>query len=698
MGHPAKVLKHDEMFAVFDEAGDCGRQQDSPEGIYYKDTRYLSTWDFQFGGGHLPLLLSSIHDDDGAALTATLANPTIDGMPKDRVGITRTKFLWAGSCHERLSLRNYDVCEHRLTFDIFVDADFKDLFEVRGMTRQNRPSPPVCHTNGNEIVFDYTGLDNISRRTNVQFRPAPAKLEKGHAKFVIVLPPGGTTSVVTRIRCSDATFAGVDAGIVTAYRAKRREAQRKTARVATVVSNNDIFNNLMCRCTSDVYLLLSHTGHGYYPHAGIPWYSTVFGRDGIITALFMLWVDPAIAKGVLLHLAATQANKHDPLSDADRGKILHEQRQCETANTGEVPFGHYYGTVDATPLFVMLAGEYWRRTGDLETIRLIWPNLEAALHWCMNEGDRDGDGFVEYHRQTAEGLANQGWKDSHDAVFHADGSAAEGPIALVEVQSYVYQAYLHGALLAEHLGYSDAASRYASCSNKLKTAFHDAFWLEDMGTYALALDGAKRPCRVISSNSGHALMSDLVPREAAHRIGRSLMQTSMWSGWGVRTLATRMPRYNPMSYHNGSVWPHDNAMIAMGLARYGMKRETARIFEGLYAAQSYQSDERLPELFCGYPRRSGRGPVSYPVSCSPQAWAAAAPFALISACLGLEIDNDAKTLTLRQPALPVMTKELHINALQVGGGTVDLRLIQTAGGVAVDVTRRTGPVIVTLIN
>jgi glycogen debranching enzyme len=619
-------------------------------------------------------------------------------MPKDVIGITRTKFLWSGSCHERLSFRNYDVRAHRLKFDISFAADFSDLFEVRGTKRAVASSPSTCSTESNAIVFAYSGLDNVSRKTEVTFLPAPQMIGEGRASFVVDLPAGGTTSIVTRVRCSDDWTTGDKAGIVTAYRAKRRDAQRKTANMATVACTNDVFNNLMCRCTSDVYMLLARTPQGLYPHAGIPWYSTVFGRDGLISALFMLWVDPSIAKGVLLHLAATQARDRDPTSDAEPGKILHEQRHCEMANTGEVPFGHYYGTVDATPLFVLLAGEYWRSTGDDQTLQSIWPNVQAALHWCETDGDRDGDGFVEYYRQTPNGLANQGWKDSHDAVFHADGSTAEGPIALVEVQAYVYQAFVHGAGLAKHFGDADAERRYTCRANRMKTAFHDAFWLDDDATYALALDGDKKPCRVIASNAGHALMCDLVPADAARSVGRAVMGTAMWSGWGVRTLATGMPRYNPMSYHNGSIWPHDNAIIAMGLARFGMKREAARIFEGLFAAQTYQADNRLPELFCGSSRRRGRGPVSYPVSCSPQAWAAAAPFALLGACLGLNINHRANILTLQQPILPSMASELSLNSLKVGDGAVDIRLVQVNGGVAVDVVRRTGSVVVQTID
>jgi glycogen debranching enzyme len=691
---PPKVLKHDDLFAVFDHWGDCGRRRNSPEGLYFNDTRYVSRWDLRLEGERVPLLLSSTHDDDGSALTATLANPTMPDIAKGLIGITRTKFLWSGCCYERISLRNYDVSPHDVRLDIQFEADFKDLFEVRGTARGVSPQEVGCRVTTEGFVFEYTGLDRVCRSTEVTFRPLPHMVSSGRAHFDLRLPAGGATSVVTRVRCADENSMSEDIRIVTAYRAKRRDAQRKSHGIATVASSNSVFNKLISRCTSDVYTLLARTPLGLYPHAGIPWYSTVFGRDGIITALFMLWVDPTIALGVLRYLAATQATSVDPLSDAEPGKIVHEQRRCEMANTGEVPFGSYYGTVDATPLFVILAGAYWRRTGDRATIRQIWPNIQAALGWCELHGDRDGDGFVAYNRCTPTGLVNQGWKDSHDAVFHNDGRIAGGSIALVEVQAYVHQAYEQGAKLGELLGNRDAAERYRSRANALKSVFHDRFWNGEIGTYVLALDGEKCPCRITASNAGHVLMSDLAPDYAAQQVGRTLMATDMWSGWGVRTLATGMPRYNPMSYHNGSIWPHDNALIAIGLARYGMKREASRIFEGLYAAQSYQADNRLPELFCGTPRRKGRGPVSYPVSCSPQAWAAAAPFALISACLGLDIDHENSAITFKQPILPEMTQDIRLSGIRVGHSVVDVRILQSAGGVAVDVVRRVGDVVV----
>lgn len=695
---PLKVLKHDDTFAVFDESGDCGRRSPSPEGLFFKDTRYLSKWSLRLGQGRQPLLLSSGHDDDGSALTVTLANPSIGGVAKDLISLTRTKFLLDGCCHERLSLRNYDVRAHDIRVEIQFDADFRDLFEVRGTQRAKMAEKPDVKIEFGAMVFTYTGLDDIARLTEVTFRPQPSQLTTHSAIFSLELAAGGTTSIATRVRCADSDSMSEDTTIRAAYRQKRRGVKAKAADIATVSSSNDVFNQQLRRCTSDVVMLLSRTRHGHYPHAGIPWYSTVFGRDGILTALFMLWPAPTIAKGVLLHLAETQATSFDRTTDAAPGKILHEQRRCEMANTREVPFQQYYGTVDATPLFVVLAGEYWRRTHDDETLRQLWPHLLAALKWCAEIGDQDDDGFIEYFRQTPDGLANQGWKDSHDAVFHADGRTAEGPIALVEVQGYAYQAYRTGAELARTFGSPDDVRRFTQLADRLKTEFHSAFWLDDLGTYALALDRDKRPCAVVSSNAGHVLMSDLVPDEAARRVARTLMRTGMWTGWGVRTLSTRCPRYNPMSYHNGSIWPHDNAVIALGFARHGLKAEASRILEGLYAAQTYQSDGRLPELFCGAPRRTGRGPVSYPVSCSPQAWAAATPFALLSACLGLGIDAGSKRVTLTQPLLPPMVNDLTIKGLTVANAQIELRLTRQQHTVGVEVVNQVGDVVVNVVS
>ena len=384
--------------------------------------------------------------------------------------------------------------------------------------------------------------------------------------------------------------------------------------------------------------------------------------------------------------------------DAEPGKILHEAREGEMAALGEIPFRRYYGSVDSTPLYLMLAGEYYRRTGDIAFIKSIWPHIEMALDWLDHYGDRDKDGFVEYSRQSEHGLVQQGWKDSNDSVFHSDGRLAQPPIALCEVQGYSYAARLEVSGIAAALGHQRVAQRLMREAQTLHTRFEDAFWCEDLGVYALALDGDKKRCEVRTSNAGHALFTGIASPERAAILAENLVGDRYYSGWGIRTVADCEARYNPMSYHDGSIWPHDNALIAAGFARYGMTHHAAKILESLFDSAAASDFYRLPELFCGFHRRAGKGPTSYPVACSPQAWSAASAFLLLQSSIGLSIDAMRKRVTLARPVLPAFLDYVRIRDLTVADGRVNLMLFRSGDAVAVTVERRTGNVEVIVLQ
>jgi glycogen debranching enzyme len=690
-----RVLKHGDTFAVFDSSGDIGPLPTGEDGVFHCDTRHLSRFEFKLNGLQ-PLLLGSNVRDDNVVLTVDLTNPDIylDNklvLPKDAVHIIRSIFLWDGTAHQRFGVRNFGEQSVELTFSFSFASDFFDLFEVRGMRRARRGEKRASLDGRSAVEFDYKGLDGKLRRTRLVFDPPPTMLASNVASYTVRLRPDehmsmfcAATCCVERSRTAPPFFKAMRAGL--------RDRKEQSGRITTVETSNDIFNEILCRSAADLDMLVTMTPQGRYPYAGIPWYSTTFGRDGLITAMELLWCDPSLARGVLRRLAAHQATRQDDESDAEPGKILHEVRSGEMAALHEVPFSLYYGSVDSTPLFVMLACLYAERTGDEETLRSLWPNIEAALAWIDGPADKDGDGFIEYHRATEQGLANQGWKDSQDAIFHADGRLAEGPIALVEVQGYVYAAKRLAARAARMLGRYDHAEALDAEAAALADAFDRAFWLPELDTYALALDGEKRPCSVRTSNAGHALFTGIARKDRAEAVARGFVDPRFFTGWGIRTVATGECRYNPMSYHNGSIWPHDNALIALGLARYGRKTAVDRIFRGLFDAAVYMDLRRLPELFCGFKRRRGRGPTLYPVACSPQAWAAATPFALIQASLGLEFDSTKCEIKLRNPHLPAFLDIVTIRNLHLSGSSVDLELHRHDSEVSVRVSRRQGEV------
>jgi glycogen debranching enzyme len=688
-------LKYGDAFAVMDSHGDIGTIAETAEGLYYRDTRYLSAFELRLEGKK-PLLLSSAVHEDKAALSVELTNPDVSRrerklIDRETLFIQRTKFLYGPRCYERIGLRNYTAVERRLRLDFLYEADFADLFEVRGTRRPRRGQTTAEVVDGRSVAFRYFGLDKVERHTTIEFSPEPIVVDKNRTTIEVTVAPYGQTSIFVTVSCTE---AGVNplppSNFLSAYRAIRKARRAVTADIATVTSSNPSFDDVLCRATADVYTLVSRSELGLYPYAGIPWFNTIFGRDGIITAMLMLWVDASIARGVLRTLAANQARTVDPQADAQPGKIIHEIRHGEMALLKEVPFARYYGTIDATPLFVMLAGMYLERTGDMSTIREIWPNICAALRWLDDYGDMDGDGFIEYARAQESGLANQGWKDSHDAVFHATGEGAIGPIALCEVQGYAFAAKKYAAQMAAQLGLAEMAADLSVQAERLRVEFERAFWCEDMGTYALALDGHKQPCRVLASNAGHALFSGIATLDRAKRVAANLLSPDAFSGWGIRTLAVGQPRYNPLSYHNGSVWPHDNALIAMGFARYGLRAETARVLDGIFDAARHQDMFRLPELFCGFNRQPHRAPTPYPVACAPQAWAATSVFGLLGACLGLDLSCSDNEIRFRNPVLPAFVDEVVIRNLRLGEGGADIRVHRYGRDVSANVLARRG--------
>ena len=697
---PRRSLKHDDTFIVLDSHGDIGASAGGPDGLFNADTRYLARLELVLDEVQ-PLLLGSSMRDDNSALTVDLTNPDVYrqgriGMQKDMLHIVRTIFLWHGTAYQRIGFQNHGDRPANFDLTLLFDSDFADLFEVRGEKRPRRGVGSGKLLGPADVVLEYHGLDGKLRSTALHFDPRPTRLAVNAATYHLDLAPHQVRSLFVAVSCNKpASFK--PAPFFRGLLAHRREMRRFTAGATSIETSNHIFNEVLCQSMADLNMLMTETPQGRYPYAGIPWYSTTFGRDGIITALQMLWIDPRVARGVLRRLAYYQAETVDPLADAEPGKILHEMRGGEMAALGEVPFARYCGSVDATPLFVLLAGLYVERTGDEDTLAELWPSIEAALGWIDGAGDPDGDGFVEYRRASEQGLANQGWKDSYDAIFHADGRLAEGYIALAEVQGYVFAGKRLAARCAARLGKGAEAHRLEAEAQQLAARFEEAFWCDDLGTYALALDGAKEPCKVRTSNAGQLLFSGMVRGDRARLVAADLMRPHFFTGWGIRTVAHGEARYNPMSYHNGSIWPHDNALIALGLARYGLKHSVAHLFKALFDAASYMDLRRLPELFCGFRREKGRGPTLYPVACAPQAWASATPFTLLEAALGLEFDAERGEIRLRNPRLPAFLNEVVLRELHLGPSSVDLRVSRHGDEVALEVLRTRGRIQVSIV-
>lgn len=691
-----RVLKNAESFGVFDRFGDIQAVGLGEQGLFHMGTRHLSRSVLRLAGLR-PLLLSSTIKEDNALFTVDLTNTDFseDGVvsvARGTLHVFRTKFLWKGACYEAIRLRNFGLKPLNPQFTLRFDADFADIFEVRGLERPRRGTRLDDRIEDGAIVLSYEGLDGVVRRTRILASPPPSEIRPSGMVFAAHLDSQREVQFFITVSCETEGCPNWRYPYETALMQSSDTLNALRGQDCQVHSANEHFNDWLNRSSSDLHMMVTLGENMVYPYAGVPWFSTVFGRDGIITALEYLWVNPLIARGVLCHLAETQATEVNPAQDAEPGKILHEERSGEMAALGEHPFRRYYGSVDSTPLFVMLAGAYYERTADYRFIQSIWPNILRALEWMDKYGDADGDGFVEYSRHAKKGLVQQGWKDSQDSVFYANGLLAEPPVALCEVQAYVYAAKRAASTLAAALGDPDTADRLAREAHSLQMQFERVFWSDELSTYVLALDGRKQPCNVRASNAGHCLFAGIASREHAEIAAEVLLSSEMFSGWGIRTLSAAEVRYNPMSYHDGSVWPHDNALIALGFSRYGLLAKATKILSGLFDAALFMDQHRLPELFCGFGRRPGEGPTLYPVACSPQAWASGSAFLLVQACLGLQVNALESTVRFQHGLLPEFLPEMELRKLTAAGAKVDLHIRRHADSLGVSVIRKEGQV------
>lgn len=667
--HRLFALKHGDCFAVADAYGDI---RGIGDGFFRDDTRVLSEFRLTLGGRSTSLLGASLSQDN-VLFTTNLTNLPIESaggrdIPQGGIHIERVRLIWQDRLFERITLSNYSQEHSTVLLSLQFAADFRDMFEVRGSARTKRGVTHAAETGDNSVLLRYEGLDKLVRSSVLAFSETPDQLLENRADFYTAITKRSRRTLYVEVGAQAEAPPGRERFRAAAARA-RFSMRAKRRHGATVHSSGRVFNDWIQRARADVALLTTELSTGPYPYAGIPWFSTAFGRDGVISALQMLWLNPGLARGVLAFLAQHQATESSPFSDAQPGKILHETRKGEMAALSELPFGRYYGGVDTTPLYIHLAAAYAERTGDMDFIDRLWGSLTAAAGW-MEEASR-ATGFVTYQRAAVSGLANQGWKDSYDSIFHADGRIARGPIALVEVQGYVFAAYRGLATLAKRRGDDEAASHWERRAEKMRARVETQFWQSDLGTYALAIDGEGQPCKVRTSNAGHLLYVGLPTPERARMVADQLLSASFHSGWGIRTLADDAIFFNPMSYHNGSIWPHDTAICTAGLARYGIRDSVVRLMSGTFEA-AVHFNMRLPELFCGFTRAPGEAPIAYPVACLPQAWSAGSTFMFMQACLGVEIDGGRGLIKVTRPRLPIGIDNLVIRHLDVGNVPVDL--------------------------
>ena len=671
------VLKHDRLFLLLNDAGEVAPAGKGGLGLYFDDTRILSHYALRLTGGPATVLSSQVPELFRAQLDLAVGDEAFGGThwdPTNAIHIRR-ELLLHDRLFERVTLTNYMTFPVDYRVELGVAADFADIFEVRGWERERRGEffRPVIRDR--TLLFRYEGRDGASIRTQVRFAEPVPEIDPSGAGWSLSLEPGRSSSLAWEVLPTSVRSPRTPTGRRLDRRGARLEKDYEAWRSGSTKWSTDVaeFDLTLAHAVDDLRGLYTESEGESVICAGIPWYCTPFGRDALITALQTLSVNPEIAVDTLRYLALHQGRREDPVTEEQPGRIMHELRRGEMARSGEIPHVPYYGTVDATPLWLILLHETWRWLGDRELVRELLPHALRALEWIDRYGDLDGDGFVEYERTSPKGLLNQGWKDSSRGVPFPDGEPARPPIALVEVQGYVHDAKLRTAALLESFGDSDRARTLRKEAAELRDRIRDRFWLEELGTFALALDRHKTPLPTVTSNAGHLLWSRVPSYRQADRMGKVLLGRKMFCGWGLRTLSSAHPAFNPMSYHNGSVWPHDNALVVMGLAFYRQGERALPILDGLHSAAASMRHHRLPELLCGMERRPGMRPVLYPVSCSPQAWASGAFFMMLQAVTGLLPEAHRGILHVQEPHLPPFLRELTLTGLRVGQTRVSLQ-------------------------
>lgn len=687
------ALKDHDTFAVLGHGADINPSGAGEQGVFSSGTRFLSRLALEVNGG-APVLLSSGSREDNAALITHLVNPEAgegaEALERGVLQLTRSACVRRACFYEELVVTSHSPRPLRVTLRYRLDADFADIFELRGVSRIRRGEREGRELDPDRIRWRYRGLDEVTRATTVRFTPAPTAFDDEGARFELELEPRGSARLLLCVCCQTGETPVEVSSWSEALDELAEERSAYEEERCQVESDNPLLNRWLERSTRDLAMLSTELPEGRVAYAGLPWLTTVLGRDALLSALFALWHDPGLARGTLTFFAATQAKTYDERRDAEPGKIIHELREGEMAALGEVPFGRYYGSVDATPLFVVLAGAYYEATGDIDLIAELWPSVFRATAWIDVCGDLDGDGFVEY-RGSSDGLVNQGWKSSPDAIVHQDGSLAFGPIALAEVQAYAYAAKLHAARLANELGDRGQAEKLTRDAALLRDAFDKSFWCDELSSYALALDGNKKPCAVRASNAAHTLAFPIALPGRVDVLARSLLDADLFSGWGLRTLSSREVVYNPTSYHNGSVWPHECALLALGLSRWGYTHLAAQVMDAMFDASARLERHRLPELLCGFARDGATAPTPFPSACSPQASSASSAFALLAATLGMRLEAHNGRLLFQHPTLPRGVNELELKNLRLGDARVDLFVHRQREHVGISVTRLDGP-------